>query len=255
MNTNPQAPARRPIAVIVALLLALVVGLAAWGLPRLTADAAPSTAALRSAAEHSGGHGHGVPGHGGHGHDGAVVLRTPAQVTFHDQMRKLWEDHVTWTRLAIVTFADDSPSFPATAERLLQNQVDIGDAIKPYYGDAAGDQLTALLHEHITIAVEILQAAKAGDTDALADARERWSRNGDDIGDFLGAADPEHWPAADMRAGMATHLEQTFSEAANELGGNYAASVADYEQAHLHMLAMADTLSNGIMAEFPKKFR
>jgi hypothetical protein len=248
MNSNPEASARRPIAVVVALLLAFVVGLAAWGLPRLTADAAPSTTALR-AATHHGGHG------GGHGHGGGVALRTPAQVAFHDDMRKLWEDHVTWTRLAIVTFADDSPSFPATAQRLLQNQVDIGDAIKPYYGDEAGDQLTALLHEHITIAVEILQAAKAGDTAALADARQRWSDNGDDIGNFLGAADPEHWPAADMRAGMATHLEQTFSEAANELGGNYEASVADYEQAHLHMLDMADTLSNGIMAEFPKMFR
>jgi hypothetical protein len=254
MNTNPEASTRRPIAVIVALLLALVVGLAAWGLPRLTADAAPSTAALRAAAGHQ--HlGHPHPGHG-HGRGGeAVALRTPAQVDFHDQMRKLWEDHVTWTRLAIVTFADGSPSFPATAERLLQNQADIGDAIKPYYGDAAGDKLTALLHEHITIAVEILQAAKAGDDAALADARQRWSDNGDDIGNFLGTADPEHWPAADMRAGMASHLEQTFSEAANELSGNYAASVSDYEEAHLHMLDMADTLSNGIMARFPKMFR
>lgn len=245
MNTNPEASARRPITAIVALLLALVVGLVAWGLPRLTAGAAPSTSALMSTADHH---------RAGHGSGDAIVLRTPAQVAFHDHMRKLWEDHVTWTRLAIVTFADDSPSFPATAERLLQNQVDIGDAIKPYYGAAAGDQLTALLQDHIIIAVEILQAARAGDAPALADARQRWSDNGDDIGDFLGAADPEHWPAADMRAGMATHLEQTFSEAANELSGNYAASVADYEEAHLHMLALADTLSDGIMATFPKAF-
>jgi hypothetical protein len=170
-------------------------------------------------------------------------------------MRKLWEDHVTWTRLAIVTFAEDSPSFPATAERLLQNQVDIGDAIRPYYGEAAGDQLTALLTDHILIAVDILEAAKAGDGDALADARARWSSNGDDIGNFLGTADPRHWPAEEMRAGMAMHLDQTFSEAANELGGNYAASVADYDAAHLHVLDMADTLSDGIIAQFPDMFR
>jgi hypothetical protein len=120
----------------------------------------------------------------------------PAKLAFHDQMRKLWEDHVTWTRLAIVTFFDGSPGFDATAARLLQNQTDIGDAIKPFYGDAAGNQLTALLHDHITIAVELLEAAKAGDTDALQDASDRWYANANDIADFLAAADPEHWPQA-----------------------------------------------------------
>lgn len=110
---------------------------------------------------------------GGHAHATAVAPPTAARKAFHDQMRKLWEDHVTWTRLAIVTFADGSPSFDATSGRLLQNQRDIGDAIKPFYGPAAGNKLTALLHDHITIAVELLQAAKAGDTDAFNAANTR----------------------------------------------------------------------------------
>ena len=181
--------------------------------------------------------------------------RNAAQVAFHDAMRKLWEDHVTWTRLAIVTFAAGYDGFNETAGRLLQNQVDIGDAIKPFYGDAAGAQLTALLHDHITIAVEILQAAKAGDTAAFDDATARWYDNADDIADFLSAANPEFWPQEMMRADMKTHLDQTLSEAANELAGNFAASVADYEAAHLHILAMADMLSSGIIGQFPKRFR
>ena len=177
-----------------------------------------------------------------------------AQVAFHDAMRKLWEDHVTWTRLAIVTFADGSAGFPATAARLLQNQVDIGDAIKPFYGDEAGAQLTALLHDHITIAVEILQAAKAGDTDAFNDASDRWYANANDIADFLSAANPRFWPNATMRADMKTHLDQTLTEAADELAGDYAASVADYEPVHHHILALADTLSRGIIGQFPSHF-
>jgi hypothetical protein len=177
------------------------------------------------------------------------------KLAFHDQMRKLWEDHITWTRLAIVTFADGSAGFDATAARLLQNQTDIGDAIKPFYGEAAGNQLTALLHDHITIAVEILQAAKAGDQAKFQDASDRWYANANDIADFLAAADPVHWPKRVMRAAMKTHLDQTLDEAGHELSGDYAASVADYEAIHHHILEMADLLSNGIIRAFPGHFR
>jgi hypothetical protein len=189
-----------------------------------------------------------------HDHPSATP-RNAAQVAFHDAMRKLWEDHVTWTRLAIVTFAAGYDGFAATAERLLQNQVDIGDAIKPFYGDAAGEQLTALLKDHIAIAVEILQAAKAGDTDAVEDAITRWYENANDIADFLSAANPKFWPNDMMRAAMKTHLDQTLAEATHELNRDFAASVGDYEEAHLHILAMADVLSSGIIGQFPKRFR
>jgi hypothetical protein len=191
----------------------------------------------------------------GHGHaHAAAALSTDSRVAFHDQMRKLWEDHVTWTRLAIVTFADGSSGFDASASRLLQNQVDIGDAIKPFYGEAAGNQLTSLLHDHITIAVELLQAAKSGDTAAFDDANARWYANGNDVADFLAIANPQRWPQDVMRSMMTTHLDQTLNEAADELTGKYAASVAEYEAIHQHMLEMADLLSNGIMRTFPQHF-
>ncbi|MEO7132416.1 MAG: hypothetical protein ABIZ07_13685 [Dermatophilaceae bacterium] len=204
-----------------------------WTLPRSNADAAVLTTMS-------------------HGHQ--ADLSKPAQQTFHDQMRKLWEDHATWTRLAIVTFADGSPSFSATADRLLRNQVDIGNAIKPYFGAAAGTQLTALLHDHITIAVEILQAAKAGDTAAFTEANTRWYANGNDIADFLSKANPRYWPSSMTRPDMKTHLDQTLAEAAHELGGDYVASVADYDEVHAHLLVMGDMLSDGIVAKFPSRF-
>lgn len=170
-------------------------------------------------------------------------------------MRKLWEDHVTWTRLAIVTFADGSAGFDATADRLLKNQEDIGAAIDPFYGKAAGDRLTALLKDHIGVAVELLQAAKGGDDAAFADAHTRWYANSDDIADFLAEADPRSWPQATMRAAMRTHLDQTLAEASHELTGQYAASVADYDEIHQHILMMADVLSSGIVKAFPSRFR
>ncbi|NUO90728.1 MAG: hypothetical protein HOV97_40225 [Nonomuraea sp.] len=190
-----------------------------------------------------------------HAHSAAATTQKTSRAAFHDQMRKLWEDHVTWTRLAIVTFADGSAGFDATAARLLKNQRDIGDAIAPFYGTAAGNRLAALLHDHITIAVEVLKAAKAGDTAAFTAANARWYANANDIADFLAAANPRSWPKALLRADMKTHLDQTLTEAAHELGGQYAASVTDYEAVHAHILMMADLLSRGIIAQFPSHFR
>lgn len=179
---------------------------------------------------------------------------TPAQAAFHDQMRKLWEDHVTWTRLAIVTFADGSGGLDATAARLMKNQVDIGDAIKPFYGDAAANQLTALLQDHISIAVQLLQAAKGGDDAAFQRAKTAWYANANDIADFLARANPRYWPQDTMRAAMKAHLDQTLAEASHELTGDYAGSVADYDEIHHHILGMADVLSSGIIGAFPNRF-
>ena len=104
-------------------------------------------------------------------------LPVTSKRAFHDGMRRLWVDHVTWTRLFIVSFAADLPDLHATTDRLLQNQVDIGNAVKPFYGKTAGDQLTALLTQHIQTAAELLAAAKAGDSTAFDQAKTEWYAN------------------------------------------------------------------------------
>jgi hypothetical protein len=192
------------------------------------------------------------PAHAGTAHHPAATTK---RVVFHDAMRKLWEDHITWTRLAIVSFAGDLPDLPATEARLLRNQTDIGNAVKPYYGRAAGDQLTALLKAHILGAVALLQAAKAGDQAQLAQRRAEWYANGNQIADFLHRANPHNWPRADLREMMKAHLDQTLNQAVHRLGGDYEADIRDYEMIHHHILEMADTLSAGIIKQFPRRFR
>jgi hypothetical protein len=176
------------------------------------------------------------------------------RMAFHDTMRKLWEDHITWTRAFIISAAADLPDKTATTERLLQNQVDIGNAIKPYYGDAAGNKLSTLLKEHITTAAEVVAAAKANDSAKLADANKRWSANGDQIADFLSAANAKNWPQAEMRKMMRDHLDLTTKEAVARLKGDWAADIKAYDEVHQQILHMADMLSEGIMRQFPEKF-
>lgn len=176
---------------------------------------------------------------------------------FHDAMRKLWEDHITWTRLFIVSAAtekDPLPDLAATTDRLLANQTDIGNAIKPYYGSAAGNHLTALLRTHILTAAQLLTAAKAGDSAGVTAASTAWYANANEIAAFLHSANPRHWALADLKSMMKSHLDLTLKEALDRLGGHFAADVADYDQVHAEILEMADTLSAGIIAQFPKKF-
>ena len=238
MDSHPHRR-RRLIPILGVLAGALLI------VPAVVVYNAPANAAVTASYSESVGQHHGQV-------DARALNRK--QVVFHDQMRKLWEDHVTWTRLAIVTFADGSAGFDATAARLLQNQTDIGNAIKPFYGAAAGNRLTTLLHDHITIAVELLQDAKAGDTAAFDAANTRWYANADDIADFLSAANPRFWPRATMRAAMKTHLDQTLAEAVAELGADYPGSVTAYDAIHQHILDMADLLSSGIFRQFPGRF-
>jgi hypothetical protein len=111
-----------------------------------------------------------------------------SRAAFHDAMRKLWEDHITWTRVFVLSALADLPDKQATTDRLLANQVDIGNAIKPYYGDAAGEKLTSLLKTHITTAAELVSAAKAKDNAKVDDAKKRWYANADEIAVFLSTA-------------------------------------------------------------------
>jgi hypothetical protein len=177
-----------------------------------------------------------------------------SKTAFHDGMRKLWEDHVTWTRLFIVSAAAGLPDKDATTQRLLQNQADIGNAVADFYGRAAGDKLTALLKDHILIAASIVTAAKGGDNAKVASENKRWRDNATEIATFLHGANPKQWPQATLQSAMFMHLDQTLNEATHQLKGDYANSVKDYEQVVQHILGMADILSNGIIAQFPAKF-
>lgn len=177
-----------------------------------------------------------------------------APLAFQQAMRKLWEDHIQWTRYYIIAALVDLPEADAAAQRLLQNQVDIGNAIKPFYGEEAGNQLATLLTDHILIATELLAAAKSGDQAAFKDANQRWHENADEVAAFLSAANPEHWALDEMKAMMQTHLILTLQEATARLNGDWSGDVAAYDEIHGQILRMADMLAIGIIRQFPEQF-
>ena len=184
------------------------------------------------------------------GHDTGSVA--PAAALRQD-MRKLWTDHVIWTRDYVVAAVADHPSAQAAAKRLLKNQEDIGAAVAGFYGKAAGDKLTTLLKEHITIAVDVIKFAKAGDKASQAKADANWQRNGDEIAAFLSSANP-HWPRVALADMMRQHLKTTADEVVARLTRNWDADVRAFDAVYEHILMMSDALSDGIVKQFPDKF-
>jgi len=169
-------------------------------------------------------------------------------------LRKLWSDHVIWTREYIVAAVAGTPDAGEAAGRLLRNQEDIGAAIVPYYGQAAGDALTALLKDHIMIAVDLVAAAKSGDQAAFATHDARWTANAEQIAGFLASANP-NWPQKDVMDLLALHLKLTKDETVARLTGDWAADVRAFDDIFTEIMVLADALNDGIVAQFPDRFQ
>jgi hypothetical protein len=169
-------------------------------------------------------------------------------------LRKLWSDHVIWTRQYVVAAVGGTPDAETAAGRLLKNQEDIGAAIAGFYGDAAGQQLTKLLKEHIMIAVDLVAAAKSGDKDAFAKHDARWTANAESIADFLAGANP-HWPKKDVLDLLALHLKLTKDETVARIGADWTADVKAFDDIFTEIMVLADALYDGIMAQFPDRLR
>jgi hypothetical protein len=169
-------------------------------------------------------------------------------------MRKLWEDHITYTRNYIISAVADLPDQDAVAARLMRNQDEIGAAIAPYYGDEAGRKLTSLLREHITGATTVVAAAKAGDKAKLDAEQAKWTANGKAIAGFLADANP-NWDRATLESMLQKHLDLTSGEVVARLGKDWEADIRSYDEGHEHMLMFADALTDGIARQHPDKLQ
>jgi hypothetical protein len=180
---------------------------------------------------------------------GPAARRAIDPVQLRQDMRKLWSDHVFWTREYIVAAVDGTPDAQAAATRLMKNQDDIGRAMAGFYGNAAGQKLTALLKQHILIAVDVVAAAKAGNQVKYGAADRAWKDNAAQIADFLSQANP-NWPKAAVADMMSMHLTTTTAEVVARLNKKWDADVAAFDEVYTHMLRMADVLTDGLIKQF-----
>jgi hypothetical protein len=178
---------------------------------------------------------------------------TTEQLSLRLALRRLWWDHVIWTREYVVAAIAGAPDAQEVAGRLLANQEHIGGAIVPFYGDAAGAALTDLLKQHIMVAVELIDAAMTGDQGKFADADQRWDANARDIASFLSSANP-NWPEDDVVDLLSQHLKLTKDEATARLQQRWADDIEAFDQIVTEILTVSDVLAAGIIKQFPERF-
>jgi len=182
----------------------------------------------------------------------AAPVPTMSATDLRNGMRKLWSDHVFYTRNFIISALAGLPDQPAVTERLLRNQDDIGNAIKPIYGDPAGKKLSALLRDHILIAAGIVKSAKGNDAKAVAAGQKKWRGNADDIAAFLVSANPQ-WTKPALTDMLYKHLDLTTAEVTSRLKADWVADIKAFDAGYDHMLMFSDMLSDGIIKQNPKK--
>jgi hypothetical protein len=169
-------------------------------------------------------------------------------------LRRLWADHVVWTRSYVVAAVAGTPDAEAAATRLLKNQEDIGNAVAFVYGETAGQALTDLLKQHIMIAVDLIEAAKSGDDATFEENDRKWTENAEEIAALLSGANPDNWPKADVLDLLTQHLNLTKGEVVARLQGKWNDDVEAFDQIFTEILTVADVLGDGVIKQFPEKF-
>lgn len=166
-----------------------------------------------------------------------------------NDMRMLWEQHVTWTRIAVMGIVHDLPETDLIIQRLLRNPVDFANAFTPFYGEEAANALADLLTAHLTIAADLVKAAKAGDKAAFAEIEKSWYENADQITELLSSINP-FWTLEDWSAMMKEHLDLLKENVSQMINGDYAESINGYDDIEVQALEMADMMSEGITMQF-----
>lgn len=184
-----------------------------------------------------------------------VPCISQSEVKFENQFRRLWIDHVLWTSNYITSATTASAEDQKQVlTRLLKNQEDIGNSVKPVYGVKAGNMLTDLLKEHIVIAGKIVDAAKSGNEASVNQLNKEWYRNADEIATFLSDANP-YLKTEDLKNLLYTHLEMVTSDLSSSLAKDWNARIVSIDKGVSHIILMADTISAGVVKQFPDKFK
>lgn len=175
------------------------------------------------------------------------------EVDYRNDMRSLWEEHVAWTRMAIISLIFKLPDIDFVLKRLLRNATDMGNMVRRLYGDVAATTYANLIKDHLLIAADLVKAALAGDQQAAMTAEKKWYQNADEIAKFLSSGNP-YISEETFRKMFYLHLDLTKQEAVSMISQDYQKDIDVYDKIEKEARKMADTISDAMVLLYPDIF-
>ncbi|MEO4052065.1 hypothetical protein [Solibacillus sp. CAU 1738] len=179
--------------------------------------------------------------------DYRCISKTEAD--FMAMNRLLWMEHVNWTRMTIMGIVFNLPDLPFVQERLLKNATDLGNCLRPFYGDQIANHYAELIKEHLVIAAELVTAAAKGDNETAQQKEKAWYENADQIVAFLSSINP-FINKQELQKMFYSHLSLTKEEAVNMLQKNYEADIEVFDKIEAEAMAMSDMIASAIVKQF-----
>lgn len=178
---------------------------------------------------------------------------SPAYVNLLKQMNLVWEQHILWTRMFLISVAENLKDLEVTKARLLQNPKDIANVFRRFYGNSVANTIENLLTEHLVIGGDLIVALKNGNQQLANELNSKWYKNADDMAEAFSSINP-FYPKEEVRKMLYEHLKLTTDEVSARLKGNYAADIKAYDMVQQEILMMSQFFVDGIVKQFPNLF-
>ena len=175
------------------------------------------------------------------------------QVQLLKQMNLVWEQHIMWTRMLLISIAENLKDLEATQARLLRNPKDIADVFRRFYGIAVANRIQQLLTEHLVIGKDLIVALKNKNQEEATRLNTKWYQNADEMAEAFSSINP-FYPREEIRNMLYEHLRLTTNQVNNRLQGKYVEDINSYDMVQKEILKMSQFFVNGIVRQFPNLF-
>ncbi len=175
------------------------------------------------------------------------------EVRLLEQMNLVWEQHIMWTRMLLISIAENLRDLDATQTRLLRNPKDIANVFRTFYGNEVAAEIQRLLTEHLTIGKELIVALKNNNQEQARILNTKWYQNADSMADAFSSINP-FYPREEIHRMLYEHLRLTTEEVSARLKGDYVADINAYDLVQKEILKMSRFFVDGIVRQFSNWF-